>query len=77
MPFTQVNYKRLYYKDWAPENGAEAKATIVMVGNRFKYRSSLYFVLENTAALDYPALQSPFLLCTILQATYKSTLPAD
>lgn len=31
MPFVQVNYKRVYYKDWAPANGAAAKATIVMV----------------------------------------------
>ncbi|KAL1301674.1 hypothetical protein AAFC00_005891 [Neodothiora populina] len=30
MPFLQVNYKRVYYKDWAPANGATAKGTIVM-----------------------------------------------
>lgn len=45
MPFTQVDYKRIYYKDWSPADDSKPRATLVMVSKLYegmRYILNLY-----------------------------------
>ena len=35
MPSIQVNYKRVYYKEWKPEEPTKSKGILLMVGRTF------------------------------------------